>query len=448
MEQRKGKEELAQLWKQLLAQVQDRMLRACLPTSGEKVHLDRDTLVIEVDSAFKKRYVQRKLPKLREAARALWGPVEVRVTELPLIEEMERAEAPAPPAHILVVGVGDGGINALERMREAGLYGVRLVAADTDAQVLSISHADQKLQLGRDITRGRGTGGDPEKGRLATEAAAWEVETLVADAHMVFLTCGLGGGTGTGAAPVIAKRARQAGALTVGVVTLPFTFEGAVRAARAQAGLEQLGEQADVLIVIRNDKLLEMVPSVSLPRAFELADEVLRIGVQGISDLITVPGIVNLDFADVAAVLRGAGTAMMGTGEGQGEARAARAAKAAATNPLLEGGSIRGARKLLLNITGGEDLTLAEVTQVAEAVRKTIAADADLTFGAVVREELAGRMKVTVIAADFQHSVFEDEEKEKKKSSPQRPRSAAEPRRGAGQENVDIPAFLRRRGEG
>jgi len=442
MDSEKMGEELAVKWRQLLAGVRDGMLRACLPSSAEKIHLERGVLVIEVDSTFKKRYVQRKLVKLLEAARDAFDVTEIRVTELPLIEEMERREPPAPSANILVLGVGDGGINALERMLEAGLTGVRLVAADTDSQVLSISRAHEKLQLGADVTKGRGTGGDVEKGRRAAETAAWDVEKLVSGAHLVFLTCGLGGGTGTGAAPVIARLAREAGALTVGVVTLPFAFEGPVRMQRAELGLEKLKGEVDVIIVIQNERLIEKAPSVPIAKAFELADEVLRTGVQGISDLITVPGIVNLDFADVAAVLRGAGTAMMGIGESQGEARAAQAAKIAATNPLFEGESLKGARKVLLNITGGDDLTLAEVTQIAELIRKLISTDADLTFGAVVREEITGRVKVTVIAADFKTAVFEEEE-----SAP--PSAPRVPRRRAkvDEEDVDVPAFLRRKRE-
>lgn len=434
-------EDLGRKWRQVLTALRDDMLRACLPSSPEKIHLDRDVLVVEIDSPFKKRYVLRKLPKLLEVARQVFDVTEVRPTELPLIEEIQRAQTPAPPATILVIGVGDGGINALERMYAAGLTGVRLVAADTDSQVLSISRAHHKLQLGGEVTHGRGTGGDVDKGRKAAEEAAWEIERLVEGANLVFLTCGLGGGTGTGAAPVIARLARQAGALTVGVVTLPFSFEGTVRRQRAEAGLERLREEVDVIIVIQNERLIEKAAGVPIAKAFELADEVLRTGVQGISDLITVPGLVNLDFADVAAVLRGAGTAMMGIGEGQGPGRAALAAKAAATNPLFEGESIRGARKVLLNITGGQDLTLSEVTQIAEIVRKQIAVDADLTFGAVVREELQGKVKVTVIAADFRSAAFEEVSPPGGSSVPRPSRPKVE----LDEKDVDIPAFLRRK---
>ena len=227
----------------------------------------------------------------------------------------------------------------------------------------------------------------------------------------------------------------------MGVVTLPFSFEGDLRSQRAQAGLIRLGEKTDVLIVVRNDRLLEIAPSVSVTEAFQLADDVLLRGVRGISDLITVPGLVNLDFADVASVVRGAGTAMMGMGEAHGENRALRAAKAAVTNPLLEGGTIKGARRVLLNITGGDDLTLTEVTQVAEAIRRSAAAEADITFGAVISAQSSGRMEVTVIAADFRGiSAEEDEEKADEKKERVRP---VIPRRAAG-EDLDIPTFLRR----
>lgn len=449
MDRERGREEFAQKWRQLLGEVQDRMLRACLPISPDKVRRERGTLLIEVEPGFKKDYVQRKLAKLGETARNVFGEVEVRLRdpneqrELPFSGEVERARPPAPPARdtmtparILVLGIGGGGINALERMREADLTGVRLAALDTDSQVLSVFQGGQSLLLGGRVTHGRSTGGDPEKGRRAAEDASAEIKDLIGDAHLVFLTCGLGKGTGIGTAPVVAQIARSRGALTVGVVTLPFSFEGELRAQRAQVGLARLAEKTDVLIVIRNDRLLEILPNVSVPKAFKLADEVLLRGVRGISDLITVPGLVNLDFADVATVLRGAGTAMMGTGEAQGENRALRAAKAAVTNPLLEGGTMKGARRVLLNITGGEDLTLAEVTQVAEFIRRAAGSEADLTFGAVIQAENSGSIEITVIAADFRRAAIEEEEKV------ERPRPVI-PRRSTG-EDLDIPTFMRR----
>ncbi len=433
--------ELGQRWRQVLGAIRDQVLRACLPTDPAKVRHSGEALFIEVESKFKKNYVLRKLPKLREAVEAAFGPVEIQVTELPLVEELERREEEeaAPGARIVVVGVGNGGINALARIRETGLRGVRLVAMDTDSQLLSVCRADDKLQLGAEVTGGRSTGGDHHRGKSAAEETAWEIRSALEGADLVFLTCGLGGGTGTGAAPVIAGIARELGALTVGVVTLPFAFEGTARAERAKEGLRRLREAADVVIVIDNNRLLTLSPrETSVIQAFARADDVLRQGVQGITDLITVPGVVNLDFADVASVLRGAGTAMMGTGEARGENRAVRAAKEASQNPLLEGGTIRGARKILLNVTGGENLTLAEVTQAAETVRKEALTEAELVFGAVVREELADLVRITVIAADFQE-VFSMEEEEELP-----PRKPAERKKKRDRGDLDYPAFLRR----
>ncbi|MCX7750725.1 MAG: cell division protein FtsZ [Candidatus Bipolaricaulota bacterium] len=455
MDRSRGKDETAQKWRDVLAGVRDQMLRACLPIAPDKVRRERDALVIEIDSPYKREYVLRKLPKLREAVEAVFGPVAVQVVEprreakLPFEEPEPPRPVPAPapepppevktPARILVLGIGGGGVNALHRMREAKLAGVRLAALDTDRQVLAGFHGGTSLLLGERITGGRSAGGDPDKARQAAEAAAEEIEDLVSGAHLVFLTCGLGKGTGTGCAPVVAQIARARGALTVGVVTLPFSFEGEVRMGRAQAGLARLAEKTDVLIVIRNDRLLEIAPHISVTEAFELADEVLLRGVRGISDLITVPGLVNLDFADVASVLRGAGTAMMGTGEASGENRALRAAKAAVTNPLIEGGTIKGARRVLLNITGGEDLTLSEVTQIAESIRRSAAPEADITFGAVVRPQRSGSVEVTVIAADFGETAAEEEEKEER-ARPVIPRRKAD-------DDFDVPTFLRRPGE-
>lgn len=453
MNRDRGKEEFAQHWRQVLGAVQDRMLRACLPVSPDKVRRERGFLLIEIESSFKKDYVGRKLGKLVEAVRTVFGQVEVRLTDPGEQRELPFEEPPAPPAppvrkdspvrevsspaRILVLGIGGGGVNALGRMREARLAGVRLAALDTDSQVLSAFQGGTGLLLGQRVTHGRSTGGDPDKARRAAEEATEEIEDLVADAHLVFLTCGLGKGTGAGIAPVVAQIARSRGALTVGVVTLPFGFEGEVRAQRAQASLARLAEKTDVLIVIRNDRLLEIAPHVSVTEAFQLADDVLLRGVRGISDLITVPGLVNLDFADVASVLRGAGTAMMGVGEERGENRALRAAKAAVTNPLLDGGTIKGARRVLLNITGGDDLTLTEVTQVAEFIRRSAAADADITFGAVIQPQQSGRIEVTVIAADFRGGEVEEEEEKEERPRPVIPRRTAD-------EDLDIPTFLRR----
>lgn len=426
-------------WRQVLSEIPDGILRSCLPTSVEKIRYDpeRCILYLELDSQFKRDYVLRKLAKLREAAEKVFGPVEIKVGELPLLEELRRVkDKPVEVADILVIGLGSGGVNAVERMWTAELRGVRLVAMDTDSQALSAAKIPNKVLLGGVLTGGRSAGGDPERGKQAAEHSLFDIEQAIGQANLVFLACGLGGGTGTGAAPVVAKLARTKGALTVGVVTLPFSFEGAVRAQRAQNGLERLNKEADALIVIRNDRLFELSPGVPITRAFELVDSVLVQGVRGISDLITIPGLVNLDFADVAAVLRGAGTAVMGMGEGQGEGRALKAAKAAATNPLLESGSIQGARRILLNVSGGDDLTLSEVTQVAEFIRKSAGPDVDLVFGATIRPELTGKVAVTVIATDFREPVAEETEPEKvvRPVLPRRPK----------EENYDLPAFLRR----
>ncbi|MCS7239857.1 MAG: cell division protein FtsZ [Candidatus Bipolaricaulota bacterium] len=426
-------------WRQLISAIPDGILRSCLPSTPEKIRYDpeRRVLYLELDSQFKRDYVLRKLPKLRETAEKIFGPIEVRVGELPLLEELRRVEArPEAGADILVIGLGSGGVNAVERMWAAEVRGIRLAAMDTDSQALSMVKLPDKVLLGAQVTGGRSAGGDPERGKQAAEDSLFEIEQIMGSAHLVFLACGLGGGTGTGAAPVVAKLARTKGALTVGVVTLPFSFEGPVRAQRAQSGLERLKSEADVLIVIRNDRLLELSPGVPITKAFELVDAVLVRGVRGISDLITIPGLVNLDFADVAAVLRGAGTAVMGMGEAQGEGRAIKAAKAAATNPLLETGSIQGARRILLNVSGGDDLTLSEVTQVAEFIRKSASPEADLVFGAAIRPELTGKVAVTVIATDFRAPAAEETETPKV-VRPVLPRRSPD-------ENYDLPAFLRR----
>jgi len=436
--------ELAGKWRRVLGDLQDGMLRGCLPASADKLHLQKGRLVVVVDSHFKRDHCHRKLAKLAEVVQQHFGDVEVQISELPLIEQMERADpVVSSTAQIVVVGLGAGGVNALDRMLEARLQGVRLIAADTDSQKLFVSKVEHKVHLGRGVTHGRSTGSDIAKGKQAAEEAQWEVQRLLEGVHLVFIACGLGGGTGTGGAPVLAKTARELGALTVGVVTLPFEFENPVRAACAQEGLARLRREVDVLIAIKNDRLLEMNPNMQITKAFELANEVLLTGVRGISDLITIPGLVNLDFADVAAVLRQAGTAMMGTGEAQGDNRALRAAKAATANPLFESGAIKGARKALVNITGGDDLTLTEVMQVTDTIRRSIGADADLTFGAVVRNEYRGQMQITLIAADFRQPYFE-EEPPKRTPPPERPlKSQPLPR-----DRADIPAYQRRRQEG
>jgi cell division protein FtsZ len=304
-------------------------------------------------------------------------------------------------ALIKVVGIGGGGVNAINRMIDVGLKGVEFIAINTDAQALLMSDADVKLDIGRDITKGLGAGADPEVGRRAAEEAREEIEEVLKGADMVFVTAGEGGGTGTGGAPVVASIARSLGALTVGVVTRPFTFEGRRRQVHAESGVEELREQVDTLIVIPNDRLLHISDrDISLVEAFKSADNVLLSGVQGITDLITTPGLINLDFADVKSVMVGAGSALMGIGSARGQNRASEAAEAAISNPLLEA-SIEGARGVLLSFSGGSDLGMHEMREAAELVKEAAHNDANIIFGAVIDDSLGDEVRVTVIAAGF-----------------------------------------------
>ena len=305
-------------------------------------------------------------------------------------------------ALIKVVGVGGGGVNAVNRMIDAGLKHVEFIAANTDAQALLMSDADLKLDIGRQLTKGLGAGSDPEIGRQAAEEHRAEIEEALQGADMVFITAGKGGGTGTGAAPVVAEVAKSVGALTIGVVTRPFTFEGRRRAMQAEKGIQNLKEKVDTLIVIPNDRLLTVsTEKTSMVNAFKMADEVLLQGVRGITDLITVPGLINTDFADVRMIMLNAGTAIMGIGSASGDGRAVNAARAAITSPLLEA-SIEGARGILLNIAGGSDLGLFEVNEAAEIIHGVAHADANIIFGAVVDDNLGEEVRVTVIAAGFE----------------------------------------------
>jgi len=304
-------------------------------------------------------------------------------------------------AVIKVVGIGGGGVNAINRMIEAGLKGVEFIAINTDAQALLMSDADVKLDVGRDLTRGLGAGADPEVGRRAAEDHAEEIEEVLKGADMVFVTAGEGGGTGTGGAPVVAKIAKGLGALTIGVVTRPFTFEGRRRANQAETGIGSLREEVDTLIVIPNDRLLSISDrNVSMLDAFRSADQVLLSGVQGITDLITTPGLINLDFADVKSVMSGAGSALMGIGSSRGEERAVQAAEAAISSPLLEA-SIDGAHGVLLSVQGGSDLGLFEINEAARLVQEAAHPDANIIFGAVIDDALGDEVRVTVIAAGF-----------------------------------------------
>ena len=304
-------------------------------------------------------------------------------------------------AVIKVVGIGGGGVNAVNRMIDAGLKGVEFIAINTDAQALLMSDADVKLDIGRKLTRGLGAGAAPEIGKQAAIDHTEEIEEVLRGSDMVFVTAGEGGGTGTGGAPIIAKIAKDAGALTVGVVTRPFSFEGKRRAMQADEGIENLRKEVDTLIVIPNDRLLSISGrSISAPEAFKTADQVLLSGVQGITDLITTPGLINLDFADVKSVMDGAGSALMGIGSARGEARATRAAELAISSPLLEA-SIDGAHGVLLSIAGGSDLGLFEISEAAELVAKCAHPDANIIFGTVIDDALGDEVRVTVIAAGF-----------------------------------------------
>lgn len=304
-------------------------------------------------------------------------------------------------AVIKVVGIGGGGVNAVNRMIEEGLKGVEFIAINTDAQALLMSDADVKLDVGRELTRGLGAGANPEVGRKAAEDHREEIEEVLKGADMVFVTAGEGGGTGTGGAPVVANIARSLGALTIGVVTRPFSFEGRRRAMQAEAGIETLRDEVDTLIVIPNDRLLSISDrQVSVLDAFKAADQVLLSGVQGITDLITTPGLINLDFADVKSVMSGAGSALMGIGHARGDDRSVAAAEMAVSSPLLEA-SIDGAHGVLLSIAGGSDLGLFEINEAAQLVSNAAAPDANIIFGTVIDDALGDEVRVTVIAAGF-----------------------------------------------
>jgi len=304
-------------------------------------------------------------------------------------------------AVIKVVGIGGGGVNAINRMIEVGLKGVEFIAINTDAQALLMSDADVKLDVGRELTRGLGAGANPEVGRKAADDHSDDIEEVLKGADMVFVTAGEGGGTGTGGAPVVARIAKSLGALTIGVVTRPFSFEGRRRATQSESGIDELRSEVDTLIVIPNDRLLSISDrQVSLIDAFRSADQVLLSGVQGITDLITTPGLINLDFADVKSIMAGAGSALMGIGSARGEDRAAVAAEMAIASPLLEA-SIDGAYGVLLNISGGSDLGLFEINEAARLISEAAHTEANIIFGAVIDDALGDEVRVTVIAAGF-----------------------------------------------
>ena len=356
-------------------------------------------------------------------------------------------------AVIKVVGVGGGGTNAVNRMVDAGLTGVEFIAVNTDAQALMMCDADVKIHIGSQATRGLGAGADPAVGQAAAQESRDELKEALKGADMIFVTAGEGGGTGTGAAPVVAELGRELEALTVGVVTRPFAFEGRRRAQQAEVGINELSDKVDTLIVIENDRLLQVVKKKTpLADAFKLADDILRQGVQGITDLITVPGIVNLDFADVRTIMRQAGSALMGIGVAGGENRAAEAAKAAISSPLLEA-SVEGATGILLNITGGSDMGLFEVNEAAEIIGSAADSDANIIFGAVIDEQLGDQVRVTVIATGFDRNSPDRPAAafaaggRREQQQPRRPEPPADTR-DTGQfqmppDALEIPSFLR-----
>ncbi|MBV9121524.1 MAG: cell division protein FtsZ [Chloroflexi bacterium] len=380
-----------------------------------------------------------------------------------VVTSIIRETEPPPEAkgftEIKVVGVGGGGSNTVNRMIEADVRGIDFIAVNSDSQALTHSLSTHRLQIGRKLTKGLGAGGRPEVGERAAVESSHEIEAEVENAHMVFVTAGMGGGTGTGAAPVVAEIARQQGALTVGVVTKPFPFEGAKRASAAEEGLARMRDAVDALIVVPNERLLTLAgKGTTMMDAFRLADDVLHQGIRGIADLVLVPGVINLDFADVYAVMHNAGSALMALGEATGPSRAKIAAQAAVDSALLET-SIAGAKGVLLNVSGGDDLTLSEVEEAAEVVREVVDPEANIIFGAVLHPRLEGQFKITLIATGFDGEYSPQARKEHRATlhaerpaaSSSRPSTPAyEERRETERQRpsaaeLDIPAFLRRR---
>src|SRR5215212_7406446 len=353
-----------------------------------------------------------------------------------------------PTPQLRVVGIGGAGVNAVNRMIEAEVAGVEFLAVNTDAQSLQQSDADHKLQIGADLTRGLGSGSDPERGRSAAMEDSDRIKAQLKGSDMVFITAGEGGGTGTGGAPVVARIARELGALTVGIVTKPFGFEGSRRLQAAEAGIEALAEEVDTLIVVPNNRLLSVLDKqTSMMEAFTVADDVLRQGVQGISDLITLPGLINLDFADVRTIMAEAGNALLGIGMGQGEKRAVEAAAQATSSPLLET-TLTGAKSILLSITGGSDLSLWEVNEAAKAVQEAAHPDANIIFGAMVDEKLGeDQVWITVVATGFgdHRPPRRDSGLLREPAGEPRVRRTAQPvRSGRGLSDVDVPEFIPR----
>ena len=356
-------------------------------------------------------------------------------------------------ARIKVLGVGGGGSNAVNRMIEEGLRGVEFVAINTDAQALMLSHAPMRVRTGEKLTKGLGSGGNPDIGAKAAEESSDDLYEVIKDADMVFITAGMGGGTGTGAAPVIARIAKETGALTIGVVTKPFAFEGTKRKEVAEEGIEKLKDHVDTLIAIPNDRLLEIVDKrASIQQAFRVADDVLRQGIQGISELITVPGLINLDFADVRTIMAEGGAALMAIGHGEGDNKAVEAAEQAIASSLLDV-TIDGARGILFNVTGGLDLSLHEVNEAAEIIRKTADPAANIIFGAVLDDSMKDKIRITVIATGFD-AATQQRPAVLRSAAASKPDSKVVrrpvpiddfPARVLDSDNLDIPAFLRKR---
>jgi cell division protein FtsZ len=348
-------------------------------------------------------------------------------------------------AQIKVIGVGGGGGNAVNRMIQEGIQGVEFIVVNTDAQALMLSEAPIRVRIGDKLTKGLGSGGDPKIGEQAAEESAEELKEVMKGADMIFITAGLGGGTGTGAAPVLARLARETGALTIGVVTKPFSFEGSRRRQLAEEGHEQLKDHVDTLIVIPNDRLLQIVDKrASVQEAFATADDVLRQGIQGISELITIPGLINLDFADVRTIMSEGGAALMAIGTGRGDNRAQQAAEEAIHSQLLDI-SIDGARGILFNVTGSEDMSLFEVNEAAEIIRRTAHPDANIIFGAVIDSSLNDTLRITVIATGFESDTQIQAPVGTGRRPSRRPASAqGDVPPAPDNENLEIPPFLRR----
>jgi cell division protein FtsZ len=372
---------------------------------------------------------------------------------------MKRAPDVDNMAIIRVIGVGGGGSNAVDRMINTGLHGIDFIAMNTDAQALILSQAPTRVRLGENITRGLGSGGDPETGEKSATESVERIYEVVKGADMVFVTAGMGGGTGTGAAPIVAREAREQGALTIGVVTKPFFFEGSRRTTVAQEGIEKLREEVDTLIVIPNDRLLELTDKrMKITEAFGVADDFLRQGIQGISELITVPGLINLDFADVKAIMGKGGAALMAVGEAEGDDRAQIAAEKAISSSLLDI-TVDGAKGILFNVTGGPDLSLFEVHEAAAIVRETTHPEANIIFGAVLDDNMVNRIRVTVVATGFERNetlqpfverleAKQDKQVKNGSLNKRNKKSATQSswaRQNYARDDLNIPAFLRRR---